>query len=196
MDFDEQKKQTLDKLYKPDKSKKGHIDERLINLITLINKHPDYYTTSSCSGRISLFTDNASANKAEADWLYITHEKAEVNTILKVVQKEKLPASIVWFRQEGFILHACARNQESATNFLQFAQANGFKKTTLLSFAKRFIIEVVSTQRIDSPIASEGKLLVDEKYITFLTSLANEKLATTHQHIKRLEDSFKKKFLQ
>lgn len=38
-----------------DKSVKGFIDQRCLPIIGLLNAHPDYVTTSSCSGRISLF---------------------------------------------------------------------------------------------------------------------------------------------
>ena len=38
-----------------DKSNKGFIDTRCLPIIELLNAHPDYVTTSSCSGRICLF---------------------------------------------------------------------------------------------------------------------------------------------
>ncbi|MCF7798310.1 hypothetical protein K9M74_00235 [Candidatus Woesearchaeota archaeon] len=193
MDFKQQKKQTLEKLYKPDQSKKGTVDKRLEELINLVNEHPDYYTTSSCSGRISLFTDHNSLNKADAEWLFVTHEQADVKEILQQLQQE-LPASTLWLRQEGFIFHVCAKNLPTANKLMQFAQANGFKKTTILGASKRFIVEILSTQRIDAPLAQEGKLLVTEKYIQFLTSLANEKLAKTHEQINRLKNAWINEF--
>ncbi len=193
MDFEMHKKQTLDKLYLPDRSKKGNVDMKLEKLINLVNENEDYYTTSSCSGRISLFTDHDSNIKADADWLYVTHEQADVNVILNVLSKE-LPNSITWLRQEGFIFHVAAKDLDSANKFLQFTQSNGFKKSTILGASKRFIVEVVSTQRIDSPIAKEGKLLVNEKYIRFLVTLANGKLAKTHEQITRLEEAWEKEF--
>ncbi|CAB9501401.1 synthesizing protein 2/3/4 [Seminavis robusta] len=38
-----------------DKSPKGSVDERIQDLVDLINHHPSFSTLSSCSGRISLF---------------------------------------------------------------------------------------------------------------------------------------------
>ena len=43
---------------KDDKSPKGSVDEPIRPLVDLINKHSDYCTLSSCSGRISLFDPN------------------------------------------------------------------------------------------------------------------------------------------
>src|SRR5437764_14316521 len=40
---------------KSDKSPKGSIDELMLPLINLLNKHNDYVTTSSCSGRIAVY---------------------------------------------------------------------------------------------------------------------------------------------
>src|SRR5436305_6509068 len=40
---------------KIDKSPKGSVDEAILPLIELLNKHDDYVTTSSCSGRIAIY---------------------------------------------------------------------------------------------------------------------------------------------
>lgn len=61
MDFKNVKKQILDTA---DLSKKGSIDESIVNLVNYINSHDDYVTTSSCSGRAILFT-SVSNNKLE-----------------------------------------------------------------------------------------------------------------------------------
>lgn len=52
-DFDVRKNKVLKDLEEEiDNSPKGSLDEPLIPLINLINKHPNYVTTSSCSGRV------------------------------------------------------------------------------------------------------------------------------------------------
>ncbi|MBW2966012.1 hypothetical protein KY342_02835, partial [Candidatus Woesearchaeota archaeon] len=51
MQFENQKKTFLKKI---DKSKKGGIDKEIIPLVNKINNSRNYYTTSSCSGRIVL----------------------------------------------------------------------------------------------------------------------------------------------
>ena len=44
-------------LSKVDFSRKGAIDEAIVDLIDFINACDHYFTTSSCSGRISLFEE-------------------------------------------------------------------------------------------------------------------------------------------
>lgn len=43
----------------PDASPKGSIDTLILPLITRLNEHPDVVTTSSCSGRVSVFLEAA-----------------------------------------------------------------------------------------------------------------------------------------
>ncbi len=59
-------------LQKQDKSKKGGIDENVLPILKLINAHDDYYTTSSCSGRVYLW--RGSGKKNETEWLRVSHE--------------------------------------------------------------------------------------------------------------------------
>lgn len=40
-----------------DLSKKGSIDEQIMDLVQYINAKDNYFTTSSCSGRISVFSE-------------------------------------------------------------------------------------------------------------------------------------------
>lgn len=71
--FDKQKKDTLSKQHK---SIKKTVDPRIRKLVGLINGKENYYTTSSCSGRVVLL-EKSMHDKQEAKWLYVTHEKAK-----------------------------------------------------------------------------------------------------------------------
>lgn len=87
----------------PDASPKGTLDVHLLDLIRLINAHQDMVTTSSCSGRLSVFLEGekgAAADEEAGDdagdagggrekvggkgmggkWLFVTHEPDEVVT--------------------------------------------------------------------------------------------------------------------
>ena len=60
-----------------DKSPKGFIDAPILDLIHIINKHPYYYTTSSCSGRVAVYCEGYQDDKSTTKggiWLYVTHE--------------------------------------------------------------------------------------------------------------------------
>ena len=56
IDFDVCKRNLLLKLSKElDKSKKGSVDAPIVDFVEYVNKTPDFCTTSSCSGRFSIF---------------------------------------------------------------------------------------------------------------------------------------------
>ena len=57
-----------------------------LSQVARINAHPAVYTTSSCSGRISVFGEpgpqDRAAGRKGGEWVYATHERAsaEVGT--------------------------------------------------------------------------------------------------------------------
>lgn len=57
-EFERWKRQSEQKL---DYSKKGSVDSHIVSLVRLINSRPEYFTTSSCSGRVILI-DTSSEN--------------------------------------------------------------------------------------------------------------------------------------
>lgn len=83
-----------------DKSRAGGVDAPIADLIHRINQHPFFFTTSSCSGRVSIFSeatpksvsvsetaDDATANgavktkKKGGDWVYVSHETASEDEV-------------------------------------------------------------------------------------------------------------------
>ena len=66
VDFDICKRNLLLKLnHELDKSKKGSVDEPIVSLVEYLNQTKDYCTTSSCSGRFSIFCANYDEEKSE-----------------------------------------------------------------------------------------------------------------------------------
>lgn len=85
--FAEDKKRILDGLETArgcDNSPKGFVDPVCLPLMYLLNAHPDYVTTSSCSGRIALFHSLTSeggsdggvkrGNLKARGWVFVSHE--------------------------------------------------------------------------------------------------------------------------
>lgn len=114
-----------------DRSPKGNVDTAILPLLALINSHADYVSTSSCSGRISVFHQCNSDIKEEKDeynatvppkerWLLVSHDPiSDVNATatdlfsrLKAFpfQQEIGSKQSVLFRFEPFILHIEAKD--------------------------------------------------------------------------------------
>ena len=77
--FDKQKQDCLGKV---DKSNKQSIDKGIKRLVDILNKSRDYYTTSSCAGRIVLIAKK-SYKKSEMRFVHSTHSKASFSKIKK-----------------------------------------------------------------------------------------------------------------
>ena len=102
-------------LSKKDKSKKGSIDKEIVPLITLINRHPNYYTTSSCSGRIVLLL-RPTSKKNEASWLLVSHAAVKARIIMQILAQNQ--GKTIWLKQEALIMHVRCRNVSAAVKFL------------------------------------------------------------------------------
>jgi tRNA wybutosine-synthesizing protein 3 len=187
-DFDLQKKLCLEKLYKPDRSRKGDVDTPIIPLIDYLNSLNDYYTTSSCSGRIYLLTE--SDKKPEVKWLYVSHELVKEEDILEAISEERLTELLserIWLRQENLILHVACRSIENANKILAIAREIGFRRSGIIADSNIIIVEICSTEKMDVPIADNGKILVSIDYINLIIKIANEKFLKGREKLERLE---------
>ena len=182
MTFNNQKKSILSR---KDKSDKGQIDKRIKPFVDLINSKRDYYTTSSCSGRIGILTEG---KKGQAKWIFKTHEPVKPNQITHVLEKQK--DQKLWFRQEPLILHICCRDIKPAQKLLSITQKAGFKRTGIIGINKRILVEVKSDEIIFTPIYKDTSL-TPKNYIKLLVKEANKKLKQNLKKIGKLEKAFR-----
>lgn len=187
MSFDIDKKNILSK---EDKSKKGSIDGPIIKLVNKINRLDNYYTTSSCSGRIMLIKRAESGRKNEAEWLFVSHETIKFDDLKEALSD--LPEEDVWFREESMILHVCCRTIEDAEKILEIAAEAGFKRAGIATTKKKIMVEIMGTEFIDALIAKDGKLIVDENYLKIIVDYANKKLTKGHERINNFEKTIEK----
>lgn len=76
-EFSARKEQSINELLAgvTDRSPKGSVDEPIWPLINLINQSVNYYTTSSCSGRISAFQHTSHQSIKQGKWIVCEHGK-------------------------------------------------------------------------------------------------------------------------
>ncbi|HIH39066.1 hypothetical protein J4460_08155 [Candidatus Woesearchaeota archaeon] len=180
MTFDLRKKQVLAKI---DKSKKGSVDEHIKPVLDYLNKQPDYYTTSSCSGRILVMSIPRGGKKNEVEWLFVSHDPVKAEEVRAAFKS--LPKHPVWFQQEPMILHVCCKTTTAAERLLQTAKKSGFKHSGITGL-KRIIVELVGCDEMATIIADDGGLVIDAAYLEILVHEANERLSNNLRRIKRL----------
>jgi tRNA wybutosine-synthesizing protein 3 len=181
--FDQRKK---DILSKNDKSSRGVWDERILKVCNEINSLKDYYTTSSCSGRIMVLKD---LDKKKAGLFgFVSHEVVELETFLKEIQKLKNFKEDFKFKQESVILHVACRDLENAKLLLEKSKLSGFKNSGIISLEKNIVVEIKSTEKIDFPLIRRGDFLVGKKFLEIVITKANHNLRKGWKKIERLEE--------
>jgi tRNA(Phe) wybutosine-synthesizing methylase Tyw3 len=100
-----------------------------------------------------------------------------------------LPKNDVWFKVDGAILHVASNNINSAKKFLNTARDIGFKRSGIISVGKnRVTMELISTEKIETIVSKNEKLLIDESYFKVLIKEGNAKLEKTWKKIDKLHD--------
>ena len=162
---------------KQDLSLKGSIDEPIVDLIEVLNSCDHYYTTSSCSGRITVLADNTIDNKkSSVKWQYMTHSAASFEDVMSTLNSDQRP-EFATFKCEPFVMHVCADGLTAAKQLLNTAIACGFRNSGLtISKSDRIIVAVRNCQSLEVPIVRHKELVVSEDYIKFIIEIANQKL--------------------
>jgi len=167
----------------------GDVDEEIIPLLEYINSLDDFYTTSSCSGRIALLLELGS--KKECRWLGKWHREISPEELIDCMQE--LPSDgVLWFKYESPILHIAAKTIEGAKKILYIARESGYKRVGLQGLKKeRYLVELCDTERVDCPLAENGHLLVDERYLTYLVAFSNGRFRKGQMKLEGLESSLR-----
>lgn len=151
MEFEKRKAFALEEMASSaaDKSPKGTIDAPIIPLLNILNQHPSYFTTSSCSGRISILSQprdpqqKAKKKKKAAggSWLFMTHDPADPESVVHILFRSNAPSSIhesLVFRFEPFILAVECNDVSSAQILVSSAVSCGFRESGEATFPLPF----------------------------------------------------------
>lgn len=209
--FDQKKKSILDEIGHtseelPDASPKGTIDELCLPIIKVINSHPDMVTTSSCSGRVSVFLEgNKSQNQIGAkgndgNWLFVTHHPEELDNWYDSVDFSYQHARVtdtttryILYKFEPLILHVKCRDLPTANLLFSTAMGCGFRETGIGS---NNIVGIRILIKLDIPIGYlEGDKYVSmvlKEYLEVITKLSLDRFSENFRKMRQLEDAIEK----
>lgn len=173
-------------LGKGDKSSIHSIDEPIVKLCEKINSSDDYFTTSSCSGRIVLIRDEV--KKMPGLFLFRSHDKISFGELRKELDKlvsEKIEGTVL-FKQEPCLIVVSCVDAESQWKLFSAARNNGWKKSGILSIDKKRLVELMSSENISFPVYADGKVLVDDDFLKVVLEKANGNLEKCWGKIDRL----------
>ena len=173
-------------LSRSDFSKKGSVDSKIKALVGRINSKKEYYTTSSCSGRIIILAEGKT--RKDVKWIFVSHSNAKLSEIKKAIRK--IPKKTIWLKFEPMILHACCDSLDSAQRIVNLAKQSGFKHSGIMSSGKRILAEIRGTDFISAPIAFNGKISVDDNCLKKILAEASKKMKINEIKIKKFMACF------
>ena len=170
--------------------KMGRMDEDFIPFCNFIVKTKNYFTSSSCAGRIALIGLGETEEKQESAFYRKWHRQVKEKEVLEAVKD--FNGKVLWFKQEPIILHIGTNNIENAKQLLVVCEKVGIKRAGI-KVAKdgKFIVEMLGTQNINAPIKEED-MCVSEDYLKYLVKKGNEKFKKNQELIKKLTEQAKK----
>ncbi|KAG0165334.1 hypothetical protein DFQ28_008935 [Apophysomyces sp. BC1034] len=200
-----------------DKSPKGFVDAPILDLIHIINAHPHYYTTSSCSGRIAIYRegteDDAEKTSKGGVWLFVTHDPVKISDSTedgqiiqllfgsesdRVVFDSDCPTNmlqhqLIYFKFEPLILHVEASSQDTSMRLTSLAYQAGYQNSGMTPSRSRHMLAIRSTHKLDTPIAyvdpetNKIHCLVKPAYLRLLVEMSNEKFKQNMDRMKAFE---------
>lgn len=175
-------------LKKVDKSSVGGWDARIKKLCDGINKRNNYYTTSSCSGRVLFMVDQD--KKGEGLFLRVYHDAVNFSEVkddlIELIELSRKRKIAVKFKQEPAILHVACRDLQSAFKLYQFAQSSGWKRNGLIAWNKNIVLELSNTEKLEFPVINNGKVLVSNEFLGFCIEKSNKNLERNWEKIEKL----------
>ncbi len=183
--FDEDKKRTMKKLKYAIKN--DFVDKDVLYIVNKINEMDNHYTTSSCIGRCGIMEFPKNKNpKIYSKWLGKWHHYADEDELFEAIGKKSNDFESVIFVMNSPILHIASKDIPSAKKLLELAIHNGLKASSIKSIShRRVIVEILSTYKMDVPIGTNGKILVDDDYLKFLLYTGNKKLEKSRELLSR-----------
>ncbi|KAI5948873.1 hypothetical protein KGF57_005271 [Candida theae] len=189
-----------------DASPKGTIDEHCIAIINLINSHRDMVTTSSCSGRVSVYLEgiqNKLVSKGnEGRWIFVTHDTMNLEDWYKTIDfqyVQEYPSSSyetrsILYKFEALILHVKCRNQSMANKLYSVAMNCGFRESGIGS---NYNVAIRTSIKLDVPIGYLGddntyRCFVTENYLKYITNVSFDRFKENFKKLEQLYQAIEK----
>lgn len=194
-----------------DRSRAGRVDARCVEFVREVCASEDFFTTSSCSGRVSVFADRG-AREVERGlkggrWVYVSHDPARGRAVVEAVREveaetaspgetdgedEDAATKTLVLRFEPFILAVEARDLESGADFVRCARDCGYRESGITACEKRVICAARCQIRMEAPVVVNGERMVDDAGIERLVEMANEKFRANAERMERFREAFGK----
>lgn len=188
----------------PDASPKGTIDELCLPIIEAINSKSHMVTTSSCSGRVSVFLEGIKnvdlgdtkigAKGNEGKWIFVTHDPKSLGKWYESVDlvynnnyNTDIKTRYILFKFEPLILHVKCRDDKTAQQLYNVAMGCGFRESGIGSNNN---VAIRISIKLDIPIGylHQDKLVsfVSKEYLELITKLSLDRFSENFKKMDQL----------
>ncbi len=166
--------------------RRGRLDPDIVDLLELLNSKPEYYTTSSCSGRIQVKACRLPGDKFEMVVVAKWHRPVEAWEVEAVLNFSDEPD--IWLSVQPPILHVACRDLSSALRLLALARNAGFKHSGIQGVREdRVMVEITASERMEAPLRLSRVLAMRGEALVELVERANELLLRGKEKLWRLK---------
>ena len=170
---------------------KKRADPQIISLCTFIAGTKNFFTSSTCSGRIVLLNVNEQETKKEAAFHAKWHRQVEFPELWEALNKKSTEE--LWFKMEPFIIHIGTGTYKNAEKLLEVMKKCGIKRGGIQVLKEgKIILELSGTQHLSCPAKKEDKILITQEYASEILFRANKKLAKNYQLLEKFEEECRK----
>jgi len=167
-----------------DRSRKGEIDAPIASIVARINQSSNFFTTSSCSGRVLVFSHTSTSSSAKEGclWHFVSHAS------LASADIELLGAALSidserTLKFEGMILHVQCRTLEDGRRLHEAVAGAGFRNSGLtVGKAGRVQLAVRTSLCLEMPV-----MLLRGEEVVRLADVVNRKFEVNEALIKKFE---------
>ncbi|NPA86305.1 MAG: hypothetical protein GXO42_02835 [bacterium] len=165
---------------------RGEVDEDILPLLQIINSSENFFTTSSCAGRIMVMEKPPTESKPETRVLGKWHREVTLEEVKQAVSQHS--KDYLWFKLDSFILHIVARTLEDAAALLHAVRGAGLRNSGIRAVtASGVLVAITGTENIEHLLGKDGKVCCTEEELGLLVETANRKFRRMRARLKQLE---------
>ncbi len=160
------------------------VDSLMIPLCDKIFQKKNFFTTSSCAGRIALMNVEDIGIKEPGAFYRKWHRKVSFKELLEALKNNT--SREIWFKLDPLILHIATNTLDNVSLLLKILHSAGFKRFGMINYKPgKFVVEFQGNESMSLPIKKEDSLLVSEEYLSFILEKANKKLEKNYSLLEK-----------
>ncbi len=155
-------------------------------LCRFISEQKNYFTSSSCSGRIMLLSTLKDENKKDAHFHKKWHSTVKIEELWEWIEKKT--TGVLWFKVNPLILHIGCVDLEKAKKILEIMKLAGIKRGGIIVVKKdKILIEFQGSQEMSLPVKEENQIIIEKKFMKKMLEYANKKIEKNYKQLEKLE---------